>query len=67
MWLTQVCAGQLNPPKENPRFECNKERTEGTAIFYRGDAGYTGMDSVVVEVRYADGREGRVRYSIDVK
>ena len=59
--------GFTNYPKENPRFECNKERSEGTAVFYEGGAGYTGKDSVVVEWRYADGREGSVRYSIDVK
>ena len=59
--------GFTNYPKGNPRFECNKERSEGTAVFYEGGAGYTGKDSVVVEWRYADGREGSVRYSIDVK
>jgi hypothetical protein len=53
--------------KENPRFECNKQRTGGTAVFYRGEDGYAGKDSVTVEIVYADGRESSVRYSIDVK
>jgi hypothetical protein len=53
--------------KENPRFECNKQRSVGIAVLYRGEAEYTGKDAVVVEIVYVDGFESRVRYSIDVK
>jgi hypothetical protein len=59
--------GFTNFAKDNPRFECNQQRTDGTAILYRGEAGYAGRDSVTVEIVYADGRETSVRYSIDVK
>jgi hypothetical protein len=54
-------------PKDNPRFECNQKRSEGTALFYRSETGYTGKDSVTLELVYPDGRESGVRYSIDVK
>jgi hypothetical protein len=59
--------GFTNFPKENPSFECNKDRSEGTAVFYRSEAGYTGKDSMVVELLYAEGNESSLRYSIDVK
>jgi hypothetical protein len=54
-------------PKDNPRFECNQQRTDGTAVLYQGETGYTGKDAVTVEIVYADGRESSVRYAIDVK
>jgi transglutaminase-like putative cysteine protease len=59
--------GFTNFAKENPRFECNKQRSEGTALLYQSEDGYTGKDSVVVELLYAEGNASSVRYSIDVK
>ena len=59
--------GFTNFPKENPRFECNAQRSDGTAILYRSEAGYTGKDSLTVHFVYADGRESSLRYMIDVK
>ncbi len=59
--------GFTNFAKENPRFECNKQRSDGTALLYRAEEGYTGKDSVTVQIVYADGRESSSRYSIDVK
>lgn len=59
--------GFTNFAKDNPRFECNKQRSDGTALLYRGDEGYTGADSVTVETVYVDGRETSSHYSIDVK
>jgi hypothetical protein len=56
-----------NFAKENPRFECNKQKSNVTAVFYRGEDGYTGKDAVTVEVVYSDGHESSIRYSIDVK
>jgi hypothetical protein len=53
--------------KENPRFECNQQRSDGTAVLYQSETGYIGKDAVTVEIVYADGRESSVRYSIDVK
>jgi Domain of Unknown Function with PDB structure (DUF3857)/Transglutaminase-like superfamily len=59
--------GFTNFPKDNPRFECNGQRSDGTAVLYRSEAGYTGKDSLTVHLVYADGRESRLRYVIDVK
>jgi hypothetical protein len=59
--------GFTNFAKDNSRFECNKQRSGGTAVLYRGEEGYTGNDSVTVEIVYVDGRETSVHYSIDVK
>jgi hypothetical protein len=59
--------GFTNFPKENPRSECNKQRSEGTAVLYRSEPGYAGKDSVVVEIVYVDGSASSVRYAIDVK
>jgi len=56
-----------NFAKDDPHFECNKEKSGGTAILYRGEEGYTGKDFVTVEVVYANGRGIRWHYSIDVK
>jgi hypothetical protein len=59
--------GFTNYAKDNVRFECNQQRSDGTAVLYRGEAGYTGKDSLMLELVYPDGRESRLRYSIDVK
>ena len=59
--------GFTNFAKDNPRFECNKQRSDGTAVLYRGEEGYTGKDSVTVQIVYVDGRETTAHYSIDVK
>jgi len=59
--------GFTNYPKENLRFECNKQRSDGTAVLYRSEAGFIGRDSVLIEIIYVDGRESSFRYWIDVK
>jgi transglutaminase-like putative cysteine protease len=53
--------------EDDPRFACNKRRSSGTAVFYRGEEGYAGKDSVTVKVVYADGRETSMRFVIEVK
>jgi hypothetical protein len=53
--------------KENPRSACNTQRTDGTAVLYHSEEGYTGKDSVTVEIAYADGHEVSTRYTIEVK
>jgi hypothetical protein len=59
--------GFTNFPKENLRFECNKQRSDGTAVLYRSEAGFLGRDSILIEIVYADGRESSIHYWIDVK
>ena len=53
--------------KDNPRFECNQQRIDGTAVLYQSEAGYTGKDYLTVEIVYEDGRESNLRYAIEVK
>lgn len=59
--------GFTNFAKENQRFECNRQRSNGTAVLFRAEDGYAGKDSVTVEIVNADGSETRTRYMIDVK
>jgi len=59
--------GFTNFAKDNARFECNKQRSDGTGVFYRSASGYTGADSLLVEITYPDGRLANARYSIEVK
>jgi hypothetical protein len=59
--------GFTNFANDNLRFECNKQRSSGTAVFYRGEEGYTGKDSVTVDIVYDDGRKTSAHYSIEVK
>jgi hypothetical protein len=56
-----------NFAKDDSHFDCNKQKSSGTALLYRGEEGYTGKDSVTVEVVYANGRGISWHYSIDVK
>jgi hypothetical protein len=59
--------GFTNFAKDNPRSACNTRRSDGTAVLYRSQEGYTGKDTVAVEIVYADGHETSARYAIDVK
>ncbi len=59
--------GFTNFGKDNPRFACNTQRSDGIAVLYRGQDGYAGKDYVTVEIVYADGHETSTRYAIDVK
>jgi S1-C subfamily serine protease len=53
--------------RENLRYECNKRRTEGVMLSYEPAPGYTGPDSLTVDVIYPSGNLGRRHYSIEVK
>ena len=54
-------------PANNSRYKCNDNRTEGTVISYNPNSGYTGPDSVIVEIIYPDGNAIKRRYVIDVR
>jgi len=45
-------AGKLKTPA---KYRCPNKDTEAQAIFYQGNAGYTGPDTVVVEIKNSDG------------
>jgi hypothetical protein len=54
-------------PASNSRFKCNSNRTEGAIISYTPNPGFTGADSVSVDIIYPDGNAAKRRYAIDVR
>jgi hypothetical protein len=54
-------------PENNPRSKCNASSLDGEIIFYTPEPGYSGPDSVMVEIIYPDGTAGRRHYTIEVK
>jgi hypothetical protein len=54
-------------PQNNPRYDCNKRRSNGVVISYKPNSGYIGPESITVDVIYPDGGARRRHYSIDVK
>ncbi|WP_342151551.1 4-aminobutyrate aminotransferase [Methylorubrum sp. SB2] len=46
-------SGKLKTPA---KYRCPNKDTEAQAIFYQGNAGYTGNDTVVVEIKDSDGQ-----------
>jgi hypothetical protein len=41
--------GFMNFREGNPRAECNKRRSDGVAVIYEPEPGYTGTDSISLE------------------
>ena len=54
-------------PTTNTRFKCNSERSNGAVITYTPNPGYTGVDSLYVEIIFLDGTSVRRRFAIDVR
>jgi hypothetical protein len=54
-------------PSSNSRFKCNQSRSDGATISYVPDPGYTGADSITVDIIYPDGNSAKRRYAIEVK
>jgi hypothetical protein len=59
--------GFTNFPQNNPRYECNKHRTDGVSISYEPNEGFTGTDSVTVDIVFPYGNATKRHYSIDVR
>jgi hypothetical protein len=59
--------GFTNFPQGNVRYECNKRRSDGVLLQYEPNAGYTGTDSLTVDVVFPSGNSSRRHYSIAVK
>jgi hypothetical protein len=59
--------GFTNFPQNNPRYECNKRRTDGVSILYEPNEGFTGADSVTVDIVSPYGNATKRHYSIDVR
>jgi hypothetical protein len=51
----------------NVRSICNGDRVDGAAISYMPNVGYTGTESITVEIIYPDGTDSKRHYSIEVK
>ena len=54
-------------PQNNPRFECNKSRSDGVTVSYEPEPGFVGSDSFDVDAIFASGSSGKRHYAIDVK
>jgi hypothetical protein len=74
--LEQPKSGKLNIekgsgfssfPTTNARFKCNSERSDGAVITYIPNDGYTGSDSLFLEIIYLDGTSTKRRVAIDVR
>ena len=54
-------------PQNNPRFECNKRKSDGVSVVYQPAAQFTGRDTITVEIILPSGQSFKRRYVIDVK
>jgi hypothetical protein len=54
-------------PEKNLRSECNKRRSDGVSVLYDPEPGFTGPDSIDVDIVYPDGSFSKRRYAIDVR
>jgi Domain of Unknown Function with PDB structure (DUF3857)/Transglutaminase-like superfamily len=59
--------GYSNFPQSNPRFDCNKNQSEGVKIAYEPDRGFIGDDTLTVDILYADKSVSRRHYAIKVE
>jgi hypothetical protein len=54
-------------PPENQRYECNKRKSEGISVVYEPHPGFTGADSITLDIIFPQGLEVKRHYSIEVK
>ena len=54
-------------PPENQRYECNKRKSEGISIVYEPHPGFTGADSITLDIIFPRGLQMKRHYSIEVK
>jgi hypothetical protein len=59
--------GFTNFPQSNPRVECNKRRSEGVAVIYQPEPGYTGADSLNFDAIFPSGSLSKRHYAIEVR
>lgn len=58
--------GRVNFPQDNPRSACNAKDVAGTLISYEPEAGFSGADSVTLDLTFASGSTSKRHYSIAV-
>lgn len=49
------------------RYECNKRRLDGVVLHYEPNPGFTGTDSLTVDVVFPSGSSSKRHYAIAVK
>jgi hypothetical protein len=54
-------------PASNIRYACNSSRSDGAIVSYTANPGYTGADSLTMEIIYPDGFANKRHYAIDVR
>ena len=59
--------GYTNVPARNPRAECNKRRSDGVAVTYQPEPGYTGTDSISLDSILPSGFLSKRHYTVDVR
>jgi hypothetical protein len=59
--------GFSNFPKDNLRYECNKKRSDGVAVFYEPESEFKGADSVLIDAIFASATSQKRHYTIEVK
>jgi len=59
--------GYTNFVPANPRNHCNMRATPGANAFYTSSGGYTGPDTVVLDVIFPTGEERQFSYNLNVK
>jgi hypothetical protein len=59
--------GFTNFPANNLRAECNKQRSDGVAIIYKPEPGYTGPDSADFDAIFPTGNLSKRHYTIAVR
>ncbi len=65
--FVQKGEGYTNFAAANPRNHCNSRPTRGSNLTYVSNPGYTGQDSVAVDVIFPNGREGQSVFNLTVK
>jgi hypothetical protein len=59
--------GYTNFVQTNPRNHCNYRPTPGVNATYTAERGYTGPDSVALDIIFQTGEERQFTYNLSVK
>jgi hypothetical protein len=59
--------GFSNFPKDNQRYDCNTRKSDGTLVFYEPESGFSGKDSITLDIIWPLGQSAKWHYSVEVK
>jgi Domain of Unknown Function with PDB structure (DUF3857)/Transglutaminase-like superfamily len=54
-------------PQSNPRYECNRRKSDGITVVYEPNARFAGVDSITIEAIFPSGSAVKRHYAIEVK